>query len=357
MDKGKKTLILLSPVFNVYEKENWLPWQTVFVRAINELYPSLNIVILSFHFPVATQKKHDWNGNDVYLFGETKKGKLHTARLWWRVWWQLKQLKKEHDVIGVFSFFCSECAFIGHHFAKRNNLLHKIWILGQDAKKENKQVRRIRPEADELVCVSDFLQREFYKNHGVQPALVVPIGVDPTFFTNNITSRDIDLLGAGSLIPLKQYDVFADVVKLINDKLSVVKAVICGDGVERQRLSAKIEALQLSANITLEGYKSHEEVLRLMQQSKILLHTSSYEGLGMVMLEALYAGAHVVSFIKPLDAVIDHWHIVQTKEEMAEKVLELLTNETDYTPVLAYNVCDAARQIVELFDAHSDAVS
>ena len=85
--------------------------------------------------------------------------------------------------------------------------------------------------------------------------------------------------------------------------------------------------------------KSHiREILQLMKRAKIFLHTSSYEGFSTVCLEALYAGCHVISFIKPMEHDIGHWHIVQSKEEMVKKAMEILGNRGNnlYTSIAIY---------------------
>src|SRR5205085_3532741 len=87
-----------------------------------------------------------------------------------------------------------------------------------------------------------------------------------------------------------------------------------------------VNELQLEKNISLPGMLHHEKVLPLMQRSKILLHPSSYEGFGMVYLEALYAGAHAIGFTKPMKQEIKNWHIVKTEKEMITKATELLQN-------------------------------
>jgi hypothetical protein len=87
-------------------------------------------------------------------------------------------------------------------------------------------------------------------------------------------------------------------------------------------------------NISLTGEMDHSTVLALMQRSKLMLHTSSYEGFSGACLEALYAGAHVISFFSPQDAWIRHWHIAVNKEEMIELALEILQsgNIRPFTP-------------------------
>jgi len=100
----------------------------------------------------------------------------------------------------------------------------------------------------------------------------------------------------------------------------------------------------------LLGERPHQEVLKLLQQSKILLHPARYEGLGMVCVEALYAGAHIISFVQPLFKEILHWNIVKTEEEMKEKVIQLLSNPgLDHTQVLLNTSEESAKAVVDLF--------
>ena len=66
-------------------------------------------------------------------------------------------------------------------------------------------------------------------------------------------------------------------------------------------------------------------------------------------IEALYAGAHVISFTRAMNQNIPHWHIVSTKEEMINKAIELLQNkETEYTPVFPFDMNDSARKFIQL---------
>lgn len=232
---------------------------------------------------------------------------------------------------------------MGTRFARKYKLPHFTWILGQDAKKSNKYVKFIKPKAEELVAMSDFLAGTFARNHGMRPAHVIPNGIDPRGYPPP-AERTIDVLGAGSLIKLKQYNLFIELVR----QAKAPRAVICGKGPEEQSLRQQAEGL----NLTITGELAHAEVLSLMQQSKIFLHTSHYEGFSTVCLEALYAGAHVISFCRPMDRSIPHWHIVNTKEEMLQKLIELLANPSlDHRPVMPYTMNDTAKTVMQLFNA------
>jgi glycosyltransferase involved in cell wall biosynthesis len=295
----------------------------------------MEIIVLAFHYPYV-RSTYNWKNVTVISFNGQNRGKLYRLLLWFKVWRTLKALKPG----GLFSFWCTECALIGTRFARRNNLPHFTWILGQDAKKNNSYVKFIKPKSEELVAMSDFLADTFERNHGIRPGHVIPNGIDARLFPPQ-TERTIDVLGVGSLIKLKQYDLFIELVSLAK----VSRAVICGKGPEEQALLQ-----QSKNNVSIMGELSHSEVLSLMQESKIFLHTSNYEGFSTVCLEALYAGAHVISFCNPVKSSIPYWHVVSTKEEMLQKLMELLNDASlDHERVMPYTMKDTANAVMQLF--------
>lgn len=331
----------------------WLPAQQALVRALNRQYPQVEIVLLSFQFPLQRQA-YQWHGNTVIPFGGGNRGR---GRNWW-VWAQafntLRRLKHTHNVTGLLSFWWAECAFVGSLFARTHSVPHYCWLCGQDARAGNRFVKRLRPKPGELVAMSDFLQRSFAQHNGIRPAHLIPDAIDTSLFAPATGPRDIDLMAAGGLSPLKQFDMFVDLVHQVKAARGGVQAVLCGGGLEEEKLQQQRVSLGLTSNLQLTGYLPQPEVLARMQRTKVFLHTSSYEGFGNVCIEALYAGAHVISFTRPMDAEIPHWHIVRTKEEMLEKALELLNNNgNDYTPVLPFDMNDTARSFMQLFESSS----
>ena len=88
-----------------------------------------------------------------------------------------------------------------------------------------------------------------------------------------------------------------------------------------------------------------------MQQAKILLHPSSYEGFSTVLLEALDAGAHVISFCYPFDKPVPHWYVVNSRDEMTARAIQILLDpNTEYKPVLLHSMDDSARAFMNLFE-------
>ncbi|HXB42436.1 MAG TPA: glycosyltransferase [Puia sp.] len=351
MNKNEKTFVVLSPGFPANEADTTcLPSQQLLIKAINKNSPWLNIVILSFRYP-CLNATYRWNNNKVVVFGGLGKGKIFTFLTWFRVWKTLKQLSRDNGIAGILSFWCGECALVGKWFGQRHNIKHYTWISGQDAKKGNVYVKWIRPKPNELIAMSDFLAREYYKNFLIRPAFIIPIGIAPELYNSQQPERVIDVMGAGSLIPLKQYDLFVRVVKKLSFQFPAINAVIFGNGPEKKNLEALIAQHHLENNISLSGVVDHPDLLGSMQQARVFLHTSSYEGFGAVCIEALYAGAQVVGFCRPMDKPINRWHIVGTEEEMCNKIQEILQNtHTSYQPELPFLMSETAKEMMSLFD-------
>jgi glycosyltransferase involved in cell wall biosynthesis len=347
---SKQTVIILSPGFPESEADSTcLPMQQQFVRALKKMYPQLEIVVLSFQYPYH-HKEYKWFDLKVIPFGGRNKGGLQKLLLRNKINSTLKKLYKETKIAGLLSFWYNECAFIGKKFADKHGIKHYCWILGQDARKGNKFPKFLPPRSSELVALSDSIQNEFERNHGIRPEFVIPPGIDETLFGKVSEQKDIDLLAVGSLIPLKRYDIFLEIIAAIKKQIPGIRALLVGKGPETERLQSLINKFELEGNIEMTGELPYAEVLKLMQRSKVFLHTSSYEGFSGVCLEALNGGCHVVSFCKPMTTDITHWHIVRSKQEMLGEALRILKEpETDYKPVLPYTAGNSVKEVMNLF--------
>lgn len=340
-----ETLIILLPGFPKDDQDTaCLPAQQLFVKTLNRIYPEIQVTILALQYP-PHRDEYTWRGNRVIPFDGLSYWKVFRPLLWRRVLRKLEQLFSSKNT-AVLSFWLTDTALIGKRFARKHKLCHKCWVMGQDARQQNPYARWVTLSKTELIVLSTFMADEFFRNYGKRPAAIIPLGIDPdTFKTEPGQERTIDVLGVGSLIPLKRYDVFVDVVAALKKSRPDIQAVLCGWGPEEAQIRKKIRALDLEKNITLTGEIPHATVLSMMQKSKILLHPSEYEGYSSACLEALYAGCHVVSFTRAEERDIKHWHVVSTREEMIEKTSAFL-DEMDFTPVLVHSMEDSAREIM-----------
>ena len=159
-------------------------------------------------------------------------------------------------------------------------------------------------------------------------------------------------MAVGSLIPLKQYQLFVEIIAALKKKFPLLKAVLIGKGPEKEKLSALISKYGIERNILLMGELPYPETLRWMQRTKLFLHPSSYEGFSGVCLEALYSAAHVISFCKPMRQDISQWHIVQSKEEMIDSAASILREPVFINKsVIFCTMDDVAKKMMNLFES------
>jgi glycosyltransferase involved in cell wall biosynthesis len=351
MSQHRKTLVILIPGFPKNEHDSTcVPFPQSFVKNLNQLYPWLKIIVLAFQYPFS-KGVYDWHGVEVHSFNGGNRGKIRRVFLWKSVWATLSGIMEKETVIGLLNFWLGECALVGKFAANKRKLKSFTWIMGQDAKKGNRYIPIVKPRAESLIALSDFISEEFYRNYQIKPEYIIPPGLDTSLFPAITGDRDIDILGAGSLIPLKQFDLFIKLISHLVKSRPTIRAVLCGDGPERSKLEQIIRENNLKDQISLKGELEHNKVLGLMQRAKIFLHTSSYEGFGMVCAEALYAGAKVVSFCKPMTSGFRHQYVVKSASEMEMKVQEILAIENG-TPerILTFPMEECCVQILSLYN-------
>jgi glycosyltransferase involved in cell wall biosynthesis len=350
MKRDKKAFIILIPGFPENEADTvCLPMQQSFVKSLKEICPDLHIIVLSFQYPYY-KKQYNWSDIPVTSFDGRNKGGLPRLLLRQALYKTLKNYHRSFNLAGILSFWYGECAWVGKKFADKYGLRHYCWIMGQDARRENSYPNRLKLKSTELIALSDFLLDEFEKNHGTRPQHVIPPGINSRLFKNVQEQKVIDILGTGSLIPLKQFGVFVAVVAEIKKQIPGVRGIIIGEGPEKNKLKTLIADYGLEPNIILAGELPHPEVLNMMEKAKVFLHTSSYEGFSGVCLEALHAGCHVISFCSAMKNKIEQWHIAVSTEEMKDKTIEILQNpKALFNRMNAFTMDDTVNKIMNLF--------
>lgn len=350
MKTNENSFVILIPGFADSETDTTcLPMQQSFVKNLKQQYPGLRLIVLAFQYPYEI-KKYEWSGIEVRSFSGKNQGGLKRFLLRRKLFSVLRAINQENKIAGLLSFWYGECAWVGKRFADRYDLQHYCWIMGQDARSDNKYVSKIEIGPENLIALSDSLADEFQKNYGQRPYHTIPAGVDPREFQKNSRAKDIDILGAGSLIALKRFDVFIEIIKALKRKFPDIRAMILGDGPEINKLREKIVLFELSDNIELPGEVSHPEVLDFMQRSRLFLHPSGYEGFSGVCLEAIYGGARVISFTSPMKKDIDGWLVagsVVEMEQMAEDIL--LKEETHKTDPGQFLIQDTVKKMIHLY--------
>ncbi len=150
--------------------------------------------------------------------------------------------------------------------------------------------------ADLLFCVSAQVGRELarhYRLRGRMPE-VLPNGVDPKRFAYRpLAGRENVVLYVGRLGPRKGLyrllDAFARLPRGRN------RLVLLGEGPLARPLRRRARRLGIEPEVSFLGAGDHQQVLHWLHRAGCFVHPSDYEGFPLVLLEAMAAGAPVVT--------------------------------------------------------------
>lgn len=122
-----------------------------------------------------------------------------------------------------------------------------------------------------------------------------------------------------------------DLVKVwreVAKKMPEAKLAIVGDGPERVELEKAITEAEMPKNISLLGFVTEEEKIKVLKQSQLFLFPSPEEGWGIVIAEAMGCGLPVVAYDLPAYKEIFTKGIVKVEkghwQKMAEEAIRLL---------------------------------
>lgn len=255
--------------------------------------------------------------------------------------------KKRVDVIN--SFWWQDTALLGSLIGKRYNIPHLTTCLGQDVLGTNKYAQWFSAKGEYVVTLSAFHAQKFKQTFGRECNEIIPLGIEPSEFTAaEIWDKDIDIIGVGSLSDVKNYDEFIDVVALVKQRMPGIKCVLVGDGKNRQKLEQKVNAMGLTDNLSFTGLLPRADVLGLMAQSRVFLHTSRFEGIGYIFLEALMSRARIVSHEVGM-ANSSNALIGTSATELAQHVISVLGNEDSFVAPPLYTAQQTAESYIRLY--------
>lgn len=369
-------LIILTPGFAADESDTTcIPGLQDLVQAYGRLFPEMRIHIIALHYPFCVGE-YLWNGVPIYAVGG-RNSKARKLRTWWRVLRRIHALHSEKPITVLHSFWLSESTVLGQIASRLYGISHLATIMGQDAKADNKYLPLIgvlQSASLSVFALSEFAARVYAQStkravRGIIPFGVVPHGIPPAVSREEANelakTRNIDILGVGSVIPLKNYTAFLELVAVAKRYRNGIRAVILGgfvDAAEVKRLRSAITKLHLEENVVLLGEVPRSEVFSMMARSSVLLHASEYEGQGWVLLEALHYGASVVCFDVGFTLKHPQMHVCKSKADMAlalrkeleENALEHQRFQHDSASVPVPSIDDTARAYFQLYHVDTD---
>lgn len=331
-------LLIITPGFPTDELDtSCIPSLQQFVLNYKKLYPELHITVLSLHYPFH-KSKYKWHGLDAFsLQGQNKSG-FRRAITICKAYRKMLSIHRKCNINAVLSIWVTDAAYAGKLAARRLHVPFFAWAWGQDVKPGNKYLKLITPKSEEIAVLSDFQNEILLQSYGFNAKYVIPNAItEEAFPVFNTGRRDIDLLAVGSLIPLKQYHLFIELVKWYKENIqSSVTAVLTGDGILKGELLEISKQYGLNENITFTGSVSHNQVLDLMNNAKLFVHPSMYEGHSTVLLEALYSGCKTMSFVPVSARNVNNFTHCKNLDEMKSAIKKYVLNKQTTERVL-YN--------------------
>ena len=185
--------------------------------------------------------------------------------------------------------------------------------------------RRVLRHADSIRVVSNRIKESIAPNIKLKlhmPIEVRPIEVNTEKIKNAPIVVDLHhkysqfkkiILMVGRLEKEKNYQMALEAFAMVRAKLPSIGLIIVGEG--RTKLNA-------GANVIIEAWSDH--IYSYMKTADILLHTSWYEGYGMVLKEAEACGLPIVSTDVGIAREVGAHIVKHNSESIAQGIIEKL---------------------------------
>ena len=355
--KYNKHIVILTPGFPTDEQDTTcIPALQDYLVQFVHSYKEIKISIITFEYPFSNKVYH-WHGIEVYPCGG-KNSKLKKPGAWRRAFLRIINLNKIEKIDLIHSLWYGQCAFFGNLISMIYKLPHVCTLMGQDVLKRNSFAKIINPHRLHTVVLSLNHQEKFEKYFKRKPNIIIPWGISEKEFPQNSIERQYDLIGIGSLIALKNFNLFIDIVFNLKKQKDTINCVIVGGGPQMGELQEKIDSLDLVNNIKLTGHQPRNIVFEYLENSKVFLHTSHFESFGHVIPEALSRGNYVVSFDVGIAREIEKCFVASSQKEAEKRIMQLLNStDLDFMPVVPYSSKNTAEKYFILYKKLMDITS
>jgi 1,2-diacylglycerol 3-alpha-glucosyltransferase len=349
---SSNTILFLVPGFPADEQDSTcIPALQQYVNNFVKANPDSHIAVIAFQYPY-TYQKYNWHGIEVYPCGGEGRRRIGRLLTWLTAVKYVLRMHIKDRVVLIHSFWLEECTFIGQLMSKILLAKHVASIMGQDALRRNAYLKYLNYSSMITTAGSSNAAETFYDSTQHQVDAIIPIGLDVDNFNTqkNEQSRKIDVLGVGSLIALKNHELFIRIIGELAKDFPKIIAAIIGDGEERAHLEEIIIKNGVENNMELLGGLSRLETIEYMYQSKIFLHTSKYESQGYVFLEALYCGLTVVCFDVGFVEKSERMIVCRKEREMVENLKTILRMNLSYQPMLRKSINETVDEFKQVYD-------
>lgn len=135
-------------------------------------------------------------------------------------------------------------------------------------------------------------------NYCYKNILKIPLGIHIEHY-NSKKNKNIDIIFLGRIKESKGIFELPEIISIVKTKYNPIKAVVVGNGPEKERSRLVELDLKYNSNLDFLGSVSDEELRDLLSRSKILIQLDSEGGFGLNILEACASGCFVVGYNLP----------------------------------------------------------
>lgn len=341
-------ILMIVPGFPRDEEDSTcIPAMQTFIRHLAE-FSRHQITVVTLSYPTYAHQ---------YTWYDLKVHAVHSSRTWpfnkiqcgQRASNIAKSIHRKRPIHIIHSFWLSDTALIGALISRQLQVPHLTTLMGQDVKKSNRY-RDLSPLLSlRLVALTKYQVSFLPERIRNSIQSVIGWGVDQIEVSK--FPRPIDILGVGSLTQNKDFKTFIEIIAQLRCEFPQIRVVIIGEGQQKSSLLDLIERQRLKDHVEMSGHLPRAEVLRLMSQSRILLHTAKFEGYGYVFSEALAAGCHIVSRRVGLAADLLHERlsVADTKSDLAGLLELKLREPMSHTPILVEHIRQTVDSYCQLY--------
>jgi glycosyltransferase involved in cell wall biosynthesis len=218
----------------------------------------------------------------------------------------IKEAMRSDVILGALELFPTYIAYLAGKFTRRPVI---GWVhidveeyLQRIRPIHGKLMRFVYPKLEHVVAVSrgvaDSLSTTFLRSRTDKLSVIYNINeilgqADPGRTNAVPAAADPYLLAVGRMTEQKAFDVLLDAHARLVEKAGPIRLVILGDGPERAALEEQRRHLGTEQLVEMPGYV--DNVHAYMREAWLFVHPARYEGLGMVLIEAMAAGKPVVA--------------------------------------------------------------
>ena len=160
-----------------------------------------------------------------------------------------------------------------------------------------------------IVTLSQSSKDEIARRLRLRPSniTVVPPGIDASFRAGGARDPSPLVVAVGRLVRVKRFDVLIEALAKVKSRRPGLRAVIVGEGYERDALERRIAELGAGDWISLPGRVDDAALIDLYRRAWVLASASRHEGWGMTITEAAACGTPSVAtrIAGHSDAIVD----------------------------------------------------